>query len=94
MIYYGTLRCRTLPSRELRKAATSSVVFGTDFSLARTALSFPPRRRDRNLRLSLHEYQLQNPSHVNRESIYDIGPAYEDGRVQLAAVQSEVIYRS
>ena len=40
-IYYGTLRCRTLPSKEeLPKAATSSVVLATDFPLARTVPHF------------------------------------------------------
>ena len=70
------------------------MVFATDFSLARAALSPPPsRRRDRNFRL--HGYRYMNisckiQSDVYRESIYDIGPAYEDGRVQLAAVQSDL----
>ena len=40
--------------REVPEAVTSSVVFATNFSLAYSAaLSFPPRRRDRNFLLSL-----------------------------------------
>ena len=37
-ICYGTLRCRTLPSKE---NYPSSVVFATDSSLARTVLHYP-----------------------------------------------------
>ena len=65
------------------------MVFATDFSLARAALSPPPPEGVTGT-FGYMNISCKIQSDVYRESIYDIGPAYEDGRVQLAAVQSDL----
>ena len=74
-IYYGTLRCRTLPSKKnFPRQRLPPWFFATDFSLARTVQCrtfLPTKGRDRNFLLLLWIYIIcKIQSHLNRESIY------------------------
>ena len=73
-IYYSTLRCHTLPSKE---AATSSVVFATDSS--RAVLSFPPRgvTGTSGYRFEYDLHLIKIPSHLDRESVLQCSKRYQ-----------------
>ena len=73
-IYYGTLRCHTLPSKENFPimAVTTSVVFATDFSLTCTVPHFPSHQGAwPELPVTALNILIKIPSHLNRESILD-----------------------
>ena len=54
--------------RELRKAATSSVVFATDSSLARTVPLYLPTKGRAHIFLYIALHLIKIPSHLDRES--------------------------
>ena len=71
-IYYGTLRCRTLPSKEnFPKQRLLPWFFATDFSLALTVAHFPSHQGARpELPVTALNIFIKIPSHLNRERIY------------------------
>ena len=83
-IYYGTLWCRTLPSRDnFPRQRLPPWFFGTDFSLARTVPHFPSHQGAWPelpvTALNLHLIKI--PSQLNRDSMF---PCWYCSATQLA----------